>query len=672
MREGFEPDVTGGALAVPPASLIALAAPILAPNRGPNSGSGDDTYIVDSPDDVVTENPNEGTDTVFAFISYQLTDNVENLWLSGNEVITGRGNAMNNVLYSNTAVNYLYGGLGDDTYYIQNSGDMVEEAHYEGTDTIYSSVSYSLFGRAVENFIMTGSDDLVVWGNSLNNLLVGNSGHNLFQGEAGADTTVGGAGDDTYIITANSDVVIELESEGYDLVQTTARKTTLSDHVENLTLMGDPLWHQEGTGNALGNILMSFHAGSSVLRGGAGNDTYYLNGNFDFIEEEAGEGYDVVYSTASVTIAGQYVERVELTGTGDSSITGNSIRNIMIGNSGNNQLQSWGGGDHMEGRGGNDTYYLSDVRDEAIEVAGEGNDLIISSVSYDLARTYVERLWLTSHSDGINGTGNSQANELRGGDGANILTGLAGHDRMDGFGGADTLIGGTGNDTYVVESAGDVVTENQHEGFDLVEASVSFALDAWIETLTLTGTEAINATGNGLNNVLTGNSGINVLTGGLGNDTYYVQNASDNVVEVNGEGADVIFSTATYSLGGRYIEVLTLTGTANVNATGNSLGNTLIGNSANNTLNGRGGDDVLEGGLGSDIFLFQLASGKDFINDFDSAESDAININAYTAGVANAGLVTQSGLNVLITLDSLNVITVNNAIQAEVLAHIVW
>ncbi|HCZ16815.1 MAG TPA: type I secretion protein, partial [Candidatus Accumulibacter sp.] len=76
-----------------------------------------------------------------------------------------------------------------------------------------------------------------------------------------------------------------------------------------------------------------------------------------------------------------------------------------------------------------------------------------------------------------------------------------------------------GNDTYVIDNTGDVVTENAGEGADLVRSSVSYTLTANVENLTLTGTSALNGTGNTLNNVLTGNSGNNVLSGGTGADT---------------------------------------------------------------------------------------------------------------------------------------------------------
>ncbi len=81
------------------------------------------------------------------------------------------------------------------------------------------------------------------------------------------------------------------------------------------------------------------------------------------------------------------------------------------------------------------------------------------------------------------------------------------------------MIGGTGNDTYVVDNAGDVVTEAASGGTDTVETGLAYTLGAEVENLTLTGTGAINGTGNTLNNVVTGNSAVNTLTGGAGNDT---------------------------------------------------------------------------------------------------------------------------------------------------------
>ncbi|MFN5892819.1 MAG: calcium-binding protein, partial [Dolichospermum sp.] len=103
--------------------------------------------------------------------------------------------------------------------------------------------------------------------------------------------------------------------------------------------------------------------------------------------------------------------------------------------------------------------------------------------------------------------------------GNNVITGNSGNNTLDGGAGTDTLIGGLGDDIYVVDSTTDTITENVNAGTDTIQSSVTYTiLAANVENLTLTGTAAINGTGNALNNVITGNSANNTLDGGLGND----------------------------------------------------------------------------------------------------------------------------------------------------------
>ncbi|MEO6309029.1 MAG: calcium-binding protein, partial [Nitrospiraceae bacterium] len=172
---------------------------------------------------------------------------------------------------------------------------------------------------------------------------------------------------------------------------------------------------------------------------------------------------------------------------------------------------------------------------------------------------------------------------------------------LDGGNGTDTMIGGRDNDSYFVDGAGDAVTELANEGTDTVQASITYSLGANMEHLMLTGTSAINGTGNSLDNILTGNSAANVLTGGAGNDTYVV-GAGDTVVENFNGGTDTVVSTATWTLGSN-VENLTLTGTANLNGTGNVLNNVLVGTSGANTLDGGASNDIVHGGEGNDTLL---------------------------------------------------------------------
>jgi Ca2+-binding RTX toxin-like protein len=153
------------------------------------------------------------------------------------------------------------------------------------------------------------------------------------------------------------------------------------------------------------------------------------------------------------------------------------------------------------------------------------------------------------------------------------------------------------------------------------------------------------------NDTLDGGAGTDLLVGGTGDDLYMVGDAGDRVVELNGEGTDLVQASVSFSLAGQYIEKLMLTGTAAINATGNSLDNTLTGNAAanllsggigNDTLSGADGSDTLTGGTGADTFAYQAPSEStaalmDVITGFSHVESDRIDLSAIDAQPGTAG-----------------------------------
>jgi len=188
-------------------------------------GVGDDTYTVDNAGDIVIENLGEGTDNVQAGISYTLTDNVENLTLTGTASINGTGNVLDNVIVGNAGNNVLSGlagndsltgnagndtldggldadtmagGAGNDTYVVDNIGDIVTEGLNAGTDLVQSGITYTLTDN-VENLTLTGTDVINGKGNTLNNIINGNVAANVLDGGAGADSLYAGAGDDTLL-----------------------------------------------------------------------------------------------------------------------------------------------------------------------------------------------------------------------------------------------------------------------------------------------------------------------------------------------------------------------------------------------------------------------------------------------------------------------------------------
>ncbi|MFO1283029.1 MAG: calcium-binding protein [Burkholderiales bacterium] len=629
-------------------------------------GAGDDSYWLSDGGDTIIELAGEGRDTVMAAFGATLEANLEDLVLVTAADVDGAGNALDNAITGGDGVNVLtglagndtldgglgadrlVGGSGDDTYVVDQAGDVVVELAGEGSDTIVSSIAYVL-PADIENLVLAGSANLAATGNDAANRITGNGGANTIDGRGGADTMAGGRGNDTYVVDVAGDIVTENASEGTDLVQSSIG-WTLSANLEHLTLTG--LAAISGTGNTLANTMvgnaaanvLDGGAGNDTMRGGGGDDTYVVDASGDVVTENAAEGTDTVRSGVTHTL-GANVERLVLTGTAAINGTGNTLANTLTGNTAANVLNGGAGGDTMAGGAGNDTYVVDATGDIVTENAGEGTDLVQSSIAWTLGAE-LENLTLTGTA-AINGTGNALANVLVGNAAANLLNGGAGN---------DTTRGGAGNDTYVVDAAGDVVTENAAEGTDLVQASVGWTLSTNVENLTLTGTAAINGTGNTLANTLIGNSAANVLnggsgadamSGGAGDDTYVVDNIADTTTEGAGGGLDRVQSGIGWTLGAN-LEDLTLTGSTAINGTGNTLANELVGNAAINTLSGMDGNDLLFGAAGDDTLAGGL--GDDLLQGGDGIDAitDTAGNNLFDGGLGNDALTGAAGREILI------------------------
>ena len=187
----------------------------------------------------------------------------------------------------------------------------------------------------------------------------------------------------------------------------------------------------------------------------------------------------------------------------------------------------------------------------------------IDGVADALGQDGFENLTAAGIGSSVIVTGSAGANNLIGSNGNDILTGGAGNDTLNGGLGADSMTGGLNDDTYVVDNLGDTITELDDEGTDTVRINrtvdMNVALFTEIENVVLTGVAALNATGNGDDNVLTGNSAANILLGEDGNDT-------------------------------------------------------LVGNA---------GNDQLRGGLGNDTYQVTRGAGRDIITENDSAPGNS-------------------------------------------------
>lgn len=431
----------------------------------------------------------------------------------------------------------MLGGTGNDTYVVDSFGDRIFERLGQGQDRVESSISFALRAHSqhLETLTLTGTEDISGTGNRQANVIQGNDGDNVLNGAWGNDVLIGGAGNDTF--------------------------------------------RDDG--------------GADRMLGGVGNDTYRVDSIGDRVVELRGQGTDHVDASVSFSLRShsQHIETLSLTGRSNINATGNGQANTITGNGGDNLLNgAWGndlliggagndtfrddgGADRMLGGSGDDIYFVDHGEDRIVEMQGQGNDQVEASVSFSLRAhsQHLETLYLTG-ADDISGTGNGQANTIRGNDGNNVLNGAWGNDHLIGGagndtfrddGGADQMVGGTGNDTYRIDHAQDRIVELQGQGNDHVEASVSFSLRSQsqhLETLTLFGSDSIDGTGNARNNTLIGNRSDNRLDGAWGDDS----------------------------------------------------------------IDGGGGDDILAGGRGADTFVFREGFGRDLISDFELDQSGEV------------------------------------------------
>jgi Ca2+-binding RTX toxin-like protein len=452
-----------------------------------------------------------------------------------------------------------------------------------GTSTIAAKVTDSN-NESVEDTFSNFVINSTINGDSL----LGGDGNDYLDGKDGNDTLIGVNGNDTLV-----------GSEGND------------------TLKGG-----DGDDSLFGGI------GDDTLTGDTGNDTYVIDTTTDILIENANEGTDTVAASVTYSLgATSNLENLTLTGTSAINAAGNNLNNSITGNAANNTLSGGAGNDSLSGDAGidtliggvgNDTYVVDTTTDILIENANEGTDTVAASVTYSLgANSNLENITLTGSSV-INATGNAVNNALEGNSADNSLSGDGGNDTLAGGAGIDTLIGGAGNDLYTVDTATDTITENANEGTDTVAASVNHTLGINLENLTLTGTSAIDGTGNILNNSITGNTGDNTLsggvgsdtmTGGTGNDVYIIDAQDDIVIETSTivTEIDSVQSSLSYTLGSN-LENLILTGISGINGTGNNLNNRVTGNAANNILSGGAGSDTMAGGTGNDIYIIDNAS----------------------------------------------------------------
>jgi Ca2+-binding RTX toxin-like protein len=462
--------------------------------------------------------------------------------------------------------------------------------------------------------------------------------------------------------------------------------------------------------------------GDDVLEGGQGADKLFGGSGWDEASYQSAAGavfinlLTGIHEGEAALDRLNSIEQLRLSAYNDRLI-GSSNDDAAFGLAGDDQLVGGKGEDYLDGGAGND-----------ILQGGKGADVLVGGTGWDEASyaqdgiavainlvtgthsasalgdlfQSIEQFTLTQLSDTFTGAGGDDTvygaggnDQLTGGAGNNYLDGGTGNDVLNAGAGVDQLLGGLGSDEANYSAAAGAVTIHCPSGVHGGQAAGDQFLS--IERYRLTGfgdtfggtgaaevvfagagDDAVNGgggnddlRGEAGNDTLNGAAGADAMAGGIGNDTYTVDDVGDNITEANGEGTDTVQSSIGFSLAGKFIENLTLTGSAAVSGSGNSLANVITGNAAANslsgadgddTLNGGGGADAMSGGIGNDIFVVDNVG--DTVSEANGAGTDTVqsSVTYSLAGQFVENLVLTGASAVNGTGNSLaNVLTGNSA-----------
>lgn len=511
-------------------------------------GDGDDTYVLDkyAELDYITENEDEGTDTIQLTEIYKLLEarvinlsipdllNVENVKVTGTGLYNIIGNDLNNALTGNASVNSLTGGNGNDTldgstgadrldggdgndtYVIDNLGDIITE-DADGVDTVVTSLNNYILRADLEWLTLIGKA-IIGTGNSNNNIIIGNAsantlygleGNDVLDGRAGADKLIGGNGDDAYLVDNVADKIIELSEGGIDSVASLLTYSLVGkDNLENLALAG---WatNINGTGNALNNTITGSE-GNNVITGGDGLDT--LNGF----------GGSDIYIVAKVSEkTGAEINDTGSTGIDELRFAATSLSNI------------------------DDATLTLDAGDTGLErvTIGTGtaaNAVLTGKLALNIDAAAATQSLIITGNAGINSLiGGLGDDSIFGGLGNDNLYGNAGADKLDGGAGNDYLEGGEGNDSFVFNIALNATT-NVDTIADFENDIDTIVLDRTIFTkLSIDGLTGILKVGNvapGAGNAAELDANDYIYYHATTGDLYYDKDGS-------GSGAAVKFAT---------------------------------------------------------------------------------------------------------------------------------
>jgi Ca2+-binding RTX toxin-like protein len=614
---------------------------------------------------------------------------------SGNDTLIGSG--ANDTLIAGSGLDTLIGGLGNETFVVNNTADIVIAQANAASNTVLTSVSY-VAPANVQTLTGTGTGDITLTGNSLNDVITANSGNDLLIAGSGndtlisgtgIDTLVGGPGNDTFVVNNASDVIqvagpgnsITLTGSGGILNSGAASETVYSTgDSETITVGAGSTVTLSGT-----NSDATVGSNSTVTVNGTGNSVAAGNGSTITLNTGTSTGLSISHGTVDydgsniwTSLAGaNNTVNVASGVTGDMAIVFGNNNTFNVASAGN-RFTLLGSGDVLNSGTAAETVW--DYANSTSVTVGDGSTVTVSASNS--TATVGRNSTVT-----LSGTNNS----VTAGSGSTITVNAG---TGNGLTLTDDTVNVTGNNTsYAIYGSGNMVNTasgatgnlalviGDDNTLDSVGAGNTFDLLGSGETLNSgTAAETVYSTG-GYESITVGSGSTvtlmdfndNVTVGS--NSTVTLNDFNDSVtvgsnstVTVDGDGDTITAGSGSIiTLVSGIGSALTLTDSM-LNVTGSDVWSTISGSNdtinlasdvTGNTMNVFGSNNTIN--VASAGNSFTLQGSGDTLDSGSAAEIVWDYADSTSVTVGGGSIVTLSASNSNVTVGGNSTVIVNNA-----------